>query len=46
MKGLKIKTVTGLEFEVIGEVTYSPKYGVYYCNGQSFPADIVVEVLK
>lgn len=46
MKGLRIKTVTGLEFEVMGEVTFSEEFDTYYCNGQSFPTEIVVEVIK
>lgn len=49
MNGLKIKTVTGMEIEVHGAVTYkdfSEDGRVYYCNGQSFPAEIVQEVLQ
>jgi hypothetical protein len=46
MKGLKIKTVMGYEFEVRGAVAYKPEYDTYYCAGQSFPAEIVKEVIK
>ena len=42
--GLKIKTVTGAEFEVHGVVEYNAAMGIYYCAGQSFPAEIVTEV--
>lgn len=45
MHGLRIKTVTGLELEVLGPVTYKPEYDTYYCAGQSWPAEIVMEVL-
>lgn len=41
---LRIKTVTGLEFEFLGDVTY--KDGVYYCNDESFPESIVVDVVE
>jgi len=27
-------------FYIYGDVEYSDEYGIYYCNGQSFPADI------
>lgn len=46
MKGLKIKTVTGMEFEVYGEIKYNPEYEVYYCAGQSWPKEIVKEVIN
>lgn len=42
--GLKIKTVAGMEFEVHGAVEHNE--GIYYCNGESFPAEIVKEVLR
>jgi hypothetical protein len=48
MKGLKIKTVTGYEFEVYGDVTFKdfPDEGrVYYCAGQSFPSEIVQKII-
>jgi len=44
--GLKIKTVTGKEFEVYGEVKYNSEHEVYYCAGQSWPLSIVMEVLE
>jgi len=46
MKGLGIRTVTGEEFEVHGEVKYSAEYDVYYCAGQSWPSSIVTGVLE
>ena len=48
MVGLRIKTVTGKEFEVIGKVTYkdTPEGRVYYCNDSSYPEEIVTEVKK
>lgn len=41
---LLIKTVTGLEFTVEGEVTTKEVDGqlIYYVNGSSYPASIVV----
>jgi len=47
MQGLKIKTVTGMEFEVHGAVTYKDfsEARVYYCAGKSWPAEIVQEIL-
>lgn len=41
--GLKIKPVTGAEFEVHGAVEHNE--GGYYCNGESFPTEIVKGVL-
>lgn len=46
MQGLRIRTATGLEFEIQGVVTYAEAYDTYYCAGQSFPAEIVKEVYK
>lgn len=49
MEGLKIKTVTGAEFTVYGHVTWQDdeKDGkVYYCDGRSWPEEIVMEVLR
>lgn len=46
MKGLRIRTVTGYEFEVHGTVTYKAEYDTYYCAGQSFPAEIVKGVIQ
>jgi len=40
-QGLYIVTVTGAEFDVHGTVTYSADHNVYYCGGQSWPAEIV-----
>jgi len=48
-EGLKIHTVTGAEFEVKGPVTckHFPDQGlIYYCAGQSWPEEIVQEVLN
>lgn len=45
MKGLKIRTVTGTEIEVFGTVEFNQATGVYYCAGQSWPQEIVEEVL-
>ena len=44
--GLKIRTVTGAEFEVHGTVTSRVVEGelIYYCAGQSWPEEIVVEI--
>ena len=47
--GLRIRTVTGEEYEVHGTVTARDFYDygiVYYCDGRSFPAEIVLEVMK
>jgi len=49
MTGLKIKAANGNEFTVYGKVTFKdfPDYGrVYYCGGESFPAEIVSEILS
>ncbi len=49
MRGLRIRTPTGQEFEVIGAVTFKDFNGdgrIYYCDGQSWPAEIVREVLQ
>jgi len=46
MEGLKIKTVTGQEFEVHGTVTHNAALDVYYCNGASWPAEIVENVIE
>lgn len=43
--GLRIKTITGVEFEVYGQVKYNPDTNIYYCNGSSYPAEIVEEEL-
>lgn len=47
MTSLRIKTVTGAEFEVHGAVTYKDFADgrVYYCNGESWPESIVAEVI-
>jgi len=39
--GLKIKTVTGAEFEIHGTVTHNPKTNIYYCARESWPVKIV-----
>lgn len=47
-KGLKVRTVNGTEFEVCGKVEerYISDEGlIYYCGGQSWPAEIVTEIL-
>jgi len=44
MQGLKIKTVTEQEFTVSGPVEY--RDGVYYCDGASWPEEIVERVLE
>lgn len=47
-KGLRIITVTGVEFEVYGQVTWklTPEDGkIYYCAGQSWPDEIVKEFI-
>ena len=46
MNGLVIQTVTGKQFTVYGNVTYRSDYDVYYCAGESFPSEIVKEVLE
>ena len=43
--GLHIVTINGLEFTVSGSVTYNYKTEIYYCAGQSWPSEIVKEVL-
>ncbi|MCL2035432.1 MAG: hypothetical protein FWG94_11995 [Oscillospiraceae bacterium] len=45
MKGLRIRTITGAEFDVYGAVEHNTATGIYYCNGESWPAEIVKEVL-
>jgi len=47
MQGLRILTITGMELEILGPVTHQdhPDGRVYYCGGQSWPAEIVKEVL-
>lgn len=42
MTGLRIQTITGAEFDVIGEVEH--RNGIYYCNSESWPSEIVLEV--
>ena len=46
--GLKIKTKAGAEFEEYGKVTYMEVDNevTYFCNGASFPAEIVTEVIS
>ena len=44
--GLLIKIGTGKELSIMGAVTYSPEHDTYYCNGASFPAEIVVRLFK
>lgn len=46
MQGLRIRTVTGQEFVVRGAVAYKAEYDSYYCAGESFPAEIVTEVIQ
>jgi len=43
MDGLKIKTVTGDQFEVNGKVTFKDYADerIYYCGGRSWPEEIV-----
>jgi len=46
--GLRIRAVTGQEFEVRGPVTFKDFSGdgrVYYCSGNSYPEEIVAEVV-
>lgn len=47
MKTLKIQTVTGAQFEITGNVTQKEINGetIYYVNGQSFPEEIVKEII-
>lgn len=44
--GLRIKPITGSEFVVFGivSVSDSPDGLVYYCDGGSYPAEIVAAV--
>ena len=44
-QGLHITTVNGLDVTVTGAVTFSEEHNVYYCNGQSWPSEIVKEVI-
>lgn len=47
-KGLHIRTVFGYRFEVLGKVTFEFQGNgdlIYYCDGQSFPAEIVTEII-
>lgn len=45
--GLHIKTVTGMTLNPMGPVTYKIFDGerVYYCDGASWPAEIVMDVM-
>jgi len=43
MTTLKIKTVTGIEFEVEGN-NYKHVNGIHYLNGSSYPDSIVEDV--
>ncbi|MDL2318196.1 hypothetical protein LJC74_03755 [Eubacteriales bacterium OttesenSCG-928-A19] len=43
--GLRIKTVTGKEIIVSGPVERHEEEGIYYCGGESWPEEIVAEVL-
>jgi len=48
MSGLKVQTVTGMEFEVYGAVTYKDSMEdgrIYYCAGASYPAELVKEII-
>lgn len=47
MKTLVIKTVTGLEFTVTGNVESRVVENelIWYCNGNSYPDEIVKEVI-
>lgn len=44
--GLLIQPVSGKTLNVYGPVTYSAEHDCFYCDGQSWPAQIVVEVTK
>ena len=46
MKELVIKTIKGLEIVIKGTVTKKVINNevIYYCNGNSYPEEIVVEV--
>ena len=49
MTGLKIKAINGNEFTVFGKVTFKefPDHGkIYYCGGESWPEEIVEEILS
>lgn len=47
MKTLVIKTVTGLEFTVTGNVESRVVENelIWYCNGNNYPDEIVKEVI-
>ena len=40
---IKVKTITGYEFEVTGS-NYKHGNGIHYINGESYPDSIVIEV--
>lgn len=46
MKGLRIQTISGKVLEVKGTVTFNPATNTYYCAGESWPGEIVKEVLQ
>lgn len=46
MGGLIVRTVDGRIGVVVGSVSYSPVFDVYYCGLWSWPAKIVVCVLS
>ena len=44
--GLNVMTASALAFTVVGPVTYSSEYDIFYCAGQSWPSDIVQSVIQ
>jgi hypothetical protein len=49
MEGLRIKTLYGLNIIIQGKVTkevFRNNEVIYYCKGESFPAEIVMEVFS
>lgn len=45
-RGLLVRLISGKVLNVYGPITYSTEHDCYYCDGQSWPREIVLEVVK
>lgn len=45
LAGIRIKTVGGDNLTLFGRTTYNKANETYYCNGYSYPSEIVKEVI-
>jgi hypothetical protein len=43
--GITVQTIHGNRFNIYGDVSYSAADETYYCDGQSWPQEIVDEVI-